>query len=236
MKNSVKKVALFCGIACIVMGSLLADAVQEEERVACGTREATQIEKIQLREARIKHMQEEKEEGTYGEEEMQSRSVDLAEKGSLWRSYSGAMHWVNVVGDYVEIEDGSQFLISSWDAWRTLGWYPTDVVVIAPNSNYYSIYDYEMHNLTTLDVVECDLLSGPYYYSPYRLEIVGIDYLLDEVILSDGTLWDISLWDWDIVNSWFLGDSIIVGVNDSYINPYILINVNCNNYACASLY
>ncbi len=249
MSKIIKNFALYLGLACVLVTSIQAETTNEGDRVEARARAMTKTERIEWREAVAKQIQEEKEISeeetttevdSEKEENFELKSiVQPEEKSSYLRGYDNAMHWATACsfdGSIVEIEDGSQFSVSYFDSWKTIGWLSSDVLVITPNSSLFSLYDYEIHNLTTWEVVECDLFAGPYLYSPYRLWIAGIDYLMDEVLLCDGTLWDISILDWNVLSSWYVGDSIIIGVNDSFINPYILINVETDNYATASLY
>jgi len=226
--NLIKSLAICCSVACMVIGSAYATN-DTEKRVEKGSRSMTVQEDIKLREDRSQQSEDK-------EQKESTSSEKLEPKGLSYREYAGVNHWatmISVLGGVVEIEGGTRWLVSYYDAYKTINWCLTDIIIIKPNSSFFSIYGYQLYNLTTGQKIEANLLDGPYYASPYRLSIIGIDYLLDEIILSDGTSWSISRF--DSIGRWICGDSVVVGVNNSIINPYILININVNTYVRASI-
>lgn len=152
-------------------------------------------------------------------------------------THEGAWHHpvsVSLIGDTLEIEDGSIWGVYSGDMHKTLNWLTGDLIIITPNHEWFSIYDYKVINLNTGAVVRVNLKLGPFYNGVYTHWIVGIDYYRREVLLEDGSLWSVSNWDQSIVNKWILNDTVIIGINDGFLsgsNPNIMINVNVLNYA-----
>jgi hypothetical protein len=137
----------------------------------------------------------------------------------------------------MELMDGSIWAINPNDAYKTMDWYTTDLVVITLNHKWFSSYDFRITNQTTGSSVQADLYLGPFdpaYGSPYTHWILGVDYYYNEVYLEDGSVWSMSGFDRSIVDNWIAGDTVIIGVNDGWLagsNPNILINVNMLNFA-----
>jgi len=105
-------------------------------------------------------------------------------------------------------------------------------LVITPNHAWFSVYDYVITNQNTGVAVQVNLVVGPLYNAVYRHYIVAIDYVLDHVVLDDGSVWTMT--DFTVMNQWVPGDTVIVGVNDGWFSssyPNILINVNTLSYA-----
>lgn len=161
----------------------------------------------------------------------------LLAKSLYYTMHPGAYHnpvSISIFGDTLEIEDGSIWAISSSDAYTTLNWFSTDLIVITPNHSWFSAYNFRLTNQNTGESVAANLYLGPFYNSPYTRWIASIDHYSHTVYLNDGSAWSMSSFDASIVNKWFINDTVIIGVNDGWLystSPNILINVNMLNYA-----
>ena len=77
---------------------------------------------------------------------------------------------------------------------------------------------------------------GPLYDSIYRRWIAAIDDYNNFVYLDDGTIWSMSWFDTSTIYSWNVGDTVEIGVSDSFLNPNFLLNVNSMTYASGKAY
>lgn len=233
----------------ITAAGLQADEVIEKKNVIAGERAASVKERTASRKARAVAVNKaEKEQGTApAEAKSVARSLRPSAKslarGVYLTTHPGAYQHpvsISVYGDSVELMDGSIWTIAARDAYKTLNWYPADLIVITPNHNWFTSYDFKLTNQTTGVSVAADMYLGPIdpaYNSPYTHWIVGIDYYYNEVYLEDGTIWNMSAFDRSTIDQWIIGDIIMIGVNDGWLsssNPNILINVNLLNWAAGS--
>lgn len=143
---------------------------------------------------------------------------------------------VGILGESLELEDGSIWSISSSDSYKTLNWLTTDVILIKPNHSWFSVYDYVLENQNTGATVRANLSLTPILFGHNSHWIISI--LGNEVTLEDGSIWYIPSYDMSQVRNYRLNDHIIVGTNDSWWTsgsyPNILINANEDNYVNAS--
>lgn len=173
--------------------------------------------------------------------QVQSRSCKSLSGGIYYTVHPGAYHYptsISSFGDTVGLEDGSVWTVSAADMYKIGGWYSNDVVVITPNHSWFSSYQYVITNQTTQDAVAANLYLAPFYRGEYTHWIMGIDYYNNVVYLEDGSRWWMSAFDSVITDRWYLGDTVIIGVNDSLFSssrPNILINVSTLDYAAGSV-
>ncbi len=138
---------------------------------------------------------------------------------------------VSFFGDSITLEDGSVWVTSGDDSYKTLNWLTSDLLVITPNHSWFSAYDYIITNQNTGVSVKVNLVLGPLVDAVYRHWIIAIDYISDNVWLEDGSIWKMT--DCTVMKQWQVGDSVIIGINDGWFSslyPNILINVNMLNY------
>ena len=153
---------------------------------------------------------------------------------SILPDYMPAIHTVYFSGPLsLELEDGSIWSIASSDRYLTEEWLSTDMVLIRPNT-FFSVYDYQLWNVNLGIKVRANLNIGPFIGGFYTNYIIDIDYHYGKVYMLDGTVWNVSFFDKEILACWIIGDPIIFGVRDSILNPYILINANTDSYIRAS--
>lgn len=231
---------IFLGLI-LFSAPLAADELNSEERIPVGARAVVRAEQVKMYEDRLTKMEEADEEDT------QDEGIDaqkIVKKGFQQATYvtthEGAFHFpkaVSYFGDTVELEDGSIWSVCSNDAYKTMNWLTSDLIIIVPNDSIFSSHDYKLININTGAKVKVNLYLGPIYNGAYTHWIVAIDYLYREIYLEDGSIWKMSSFDQSIVNQWIPNDTVIIGINDGLFsgsNPNILINVNMNNYSIGS--
>ncbi|GEM_PF-2159307 len=137
---------------------------------------------------------------------------------------------IGIAGDWIVSGNGCLWSVSYCDEWVAAGWWPGDVVYITQSEC--SVSGYIMINQTRSTAVHVSRDTSPHPFSSAVRTIIDIDPFYEEVMLSDGTVWDVTemchVW-----NHWCLGDQVILGVNSngySTYYPFILINVSMNPF------
>jgi hypothetical protein len=147
--------------------------------------------------------------------------------------FSPAMHSlaaVSAFGESLELEDGSVWKVSIYDAPKVAMWGSQEPVLITQNTSWFSNYQYCLVNQITGDVLEANLFLGPLKDGPYTRYIVSIDATRGELVLNDHTRWSVSSYDLSAFHDWMLYDTVILGHNSSWDSSSqgLLINVNMN--------
>lgn len=217
-------------------------AEEEQQHVPTGDRAESHEAYVQRQEARVNAQQEEKvaeEEAVAPKSlmtvESEAEDEELLAKKLYYTSHEGAYHRavaVTFIGDQVTLEDGSVWSVASFDRWKTLDWLTSDTILVAQNKWYFSSYKFMLINQNTGREVEVNMALGPVYAGYYTYWVTGVDYISGNIYLNDGSIWQISAFDYSIMDSWLVNDTVIIGVNESssIFNPNILINVNMLNY------
>jgi hypothetical protein len=262
MKFSQLTLKLMVGVV-VLTGSLYAEEETQQivqKQIEAGKRASTPAQLTQLQEKRLL----EASEGSVEEdtstaqptEEMlaisktlrendlkpmaKSFPKDILSKTTYTTSHPGALHYpasVSYFGATVTLGDGSMWNIYSGDRYLTLNWYISDLVLILPNHNLFSIYNYCLVNQQTGVSVQANLAVGPYYNGMNTYWIVAFDDYNNQVCLNDGSIWSVSSLDSYCLKSWYSNDTLIMGFNDDFyssIRPNILINVNTLNHVRAN--
>ncbi|ADI38236.1 hypothetical protein [Waddlia chondrophila] len=237
----------------LMSAPLMASDEEPEEHIQVGSRALGHAERVLIQEQKYElirklengdELTEEESECVLAEEEAEDGEVKskLIKKSAgtsttYYTSHEGATHHpiaVSLMGDTVQLEDGSIWIVSSEDRYQTFDWMTGDTIVIVPNHTWFSSYNYCLVNLNTGAKVKVNLSLGPIYNGIYTHWILAIDYSNREVYLEDGSVWKMSWWDSSIVNQWLPNDTVIIGINDGWFsgsNPNMLINVNMNDHA-----
>ena len=233
---------------------LVGDEVPPPDHVKVGDRALSHTEWVQAQENRHQFIQkiaseELIEEGnslTPVEPPKEESQADTQTEGLVakaaksaseyYTTHQGAFHHpiaISLLGETVELEDGSLWTVSSNDRYKTLDWMTGDVIIILPNSSLFSSFYYCLVNLNTGAKVKVNLTLGPIFNGIFSHWIVAINYSYREVCLEDGSVWKISTLDDSVLYKWLPNDTVIIGINSGWlssINPNMLINVNMNNY------
>ncbi|MBS0621207.1 MAG: hypothetical protein JSS61_07115 [Verrucomicrobia bacterium] len=167
-------------------------------------------------------------------------------KFSLTRSYyynpnSLSTHWLIGICDSnraIELEDGSHWEISPFDAHLIYTWRIHDLLVVSPNYSWFSSFDYYITNRSNNSCVKANLSVGPLLHSTYSHWIVEIDYLSGHVFLEDHSIWCVHPTDASLLIDWSVNDHMIIGEGNGCYSSYdqILINANMDNYARVKQY
>lgn len=180
--------------------------------------------------AELRSLTSEKKTGEESEEK-----IAKGNRSTYYTSHSGAIHTpigISYLGEFVELEDGSFWEVESGDRYKTLNWLTGDTLIIKRNSEWFKSHKYRLINVTTGVEVRVNLYLGPVYNGIYTNWIVAIDQTKGNLLLQDGSLWQLSFAESSEYRNWLSNDTIIIGVNDGWFMgtyPNLLINVNTNN-------
>lgn len=227
---------------------LSAEEGQAEERKPIGLRAIPKCEFVSIQEQRAKLAEEGVEETSEPTKKLKSAKASALGSSKLlntkasyyYTSHPGAFHYatsISVFGDTITLEDGSVWGVKSADAPIILSWLASDNLVISANNSFFSLYDYCLTNQNTGEAVRINLLLRPIYNSAYTHWIVAIDDYSDMVYLEDGSVWNISAFDGNVIYKWLVNDTVVIGINDGWLSstrPNILINVETMTYAKAN--
>lgn len=151
-------------------------------------------------------------------------------------------HWlagVSVLGDSLELNDGSIWKVSRYDEYKVLGWRSNDPLIITQNHRWFSNYQYRIINQATGSTLETNLFLGPLQYGEHTFYVHGIDYCQGSLILTnafgDMSYWEISDFDLDPFQDWSPSDPVIIGQNSGWDaeRNALLINVAIDNFVRA---
>jgi hypothetical protein len=150
-------------------------------------------------------------------------------------------HWLISISDTgrsIEIEDGSHWEVSPYDAYILSTWRREDSLVITPNYTWFGTYDYFITNKNNGTSVKADLYVGPIAFGQFSHWIINIDYLGGHILLENNMLWCVDPQDAHDLRNWALNDTVILGVNNSWFSSYdhILINVNNDDHVRVKQY
>ncbi len=130
-------------------------------------------------------------------------------------------------GDVVQLHDASKWEVQSSGRAKVLYWVQSDDIFIKPSFSWFSSYQYVLHNRTTNQAVEVNLINPPVPMGAYTFRIVNIDPYQRLVLLSDNTVWQVG--SDSNFSYWQIGQRLLVGVNNKWRTaqfPHILINVD----------
>ena len=252
MRNLLYK-ALICSIA-FSGSAVYANDDEEVRHIEPGTRPLAHIEFLKIQEERYEQdkifqqdpnapLKDEivitEDDGNSGSPFTATVKMPTPQTSVHYTTHQGAFHSplaVSMLGDVIELEDGSLWVVASGDTHKTLDWLTSDLLVITPNHSWFSSYMFCITNQNTGASVKVNLNLGPIYNGLFTHWIVSINYFTQEICLEDGSVWKLSGFDSGIFNKWLLNDTVIIGVNDGFLSsskPNILINVNTLTYSRA---
>lgn len=183
--------------------------------------------------------QEEKEESVGAARSLEKKEDEKARgiaKGYYYSSHGGAFchpKKVDLFLGQLTLHDGSVWSVSFGDTYKTTNWLKSDDLVIIPNGPF-SFYKYRIVNQDTLVSVDANIILTPYIGGYATYSIIAIDYILGNVWLNDGTVWEMTPFDNYILKSWLPGDIVLIGINDDYLHdlrPNVLINALTTTYS-----
>lgn len=235
-------VGLFASL-CLAQPVMAVDVLDENtETVSAGSKKLTEEEHQLLKEERFEKLEN-------GEEDERG---SLQTNGMYLTTHPMASHGIIKVSPYydrVVLNDGSVWevcydrdrsILSRWSSWN-------DQVTISP-AGYFDPTDYVLVSQRTgetvcVSLVEMEVVVGDPYYNGQRLWISTMDYLYDygcgcyfyQILLSDGSVWEVSTRDSARCSYMFPGDVVFVGVDEGVFAPThnILIHFNSLEYVHA---
>lgn len=151
-------------------------------------------------------------------------------------------HFFTLVGenrDWIGFEDGSRWKVPPENAGQVFSWRFNDSLIVTPNMSWGSSpYNYVIHNISanSHSQVYANLSLGSKTFGEFSHWVQALDRDHNQVILENGSLWDISSSDKESFDDWKVNDTIIIGIYDVWFSSYnrILINVNMNHYVRAA--
>lgn len=155
-------------------------------------------------------------------------------------THPGAIHIalnISPKGDTIELEDGSIWSTSHKDRSKTVDWLPSDVLTLTPNHSWFSNYGYRFTNQTTGSSIEVEITLGPVLGNMTTHRIFAIDNNKGTITLYDGSVWDMSWFDREVVSKFMVNDIVILGTNDGWwksFNPQIMFNISTLKHARCS--
>ncbi len=146
--------------------------------------------------------------------------------------------------DQIRLEDGSKWTVRPEHQQRLLDWMGGNqewikgdrlAITQAKRGIFQSQDDYKFsfYNVRTDKFIDVMCIEGPTLNSSYRRTIREFRALdgREILVLSDGTHWPLFDEYRGIWNKWQVGDSIMIGTNDTWApwgNPDLLINITCS--------
>ncbi|MBN2479540.1 MAG: hypothetical protein JXA94_04870 [Parachlamydiales bacterium] len=225
MKTLIK----FIVVAIFISSSLYAqDSVR---RIEPGSRKLTKSELYEINQAK-------KEELKQSENLNKKESSPLISGNTypplIFENDTHNITGISAFGDFLVIEDGSQWRIKQGYAQEVYLWKELDPIIICLNdsiiSSYFQGYKYKMINARTNTAIEVILELSPILENPYTIQVVALNPMTYEVLLSDNTYFKCDPSQYYLFQKWIPGDLIIVGTNlkKGWFNSFdnILINVN----------
>lgn len=128
----------------------------------------------------------------------------------------------------VEFLDGSIWQVPRCYSQKICEWRPGDTVLVTQNG---CTYAYNLQNLTAENKAPANLYLGPARNNCRTHVIDSINYSTGQIILNNGTFWEIAPSDVNIFDKWQPNDLVIIGSNEGHAfssYKYILINTNSN--------
>jgi len=237
-----KKEIFLKAIACsaFLITSLFADQ-NDEERVVIADNDKTfreEVAEIQQKNEEIQFIEEHQVTVTNPEEKVET----IVSGGYNENYYEGCYHFVATIGANgfnIDLLDGSTWDVHPRDRYIVSNtsnpWKDGDSILIGTSSHVFNnssekgSYRFEAYNRRTFSRVKIEPTGGPFASKCRAIS----DFGFNRVSLNDGSSWEISTFDAGMTRKWKVTHSIILGINntwDSSWNPYILYNVDTNQY------
>lgn len=251
MKKVVFNKMMFCLCSALLFTTTLRaeeEVPKEEERAPSEV--VTRIEENLFRELKAQEdeentqnqeqiPEEEKPVGFFAnDDEDNKQGEEVITNGAYYyTSHPDAYHHainVSADGSTLEMEDGSIWDIKWSDRNKALDWRSQHAIVLTPNHSWFSSYNFKFINLDTNEAVRANMILTPVLNNIKTHWIELIDYSARQILLEDGSIWQMSWFDQSVVNKFVQYDVVIIGTNDGWwrgSNPNILMVVKSQQYA-----
>ncbi len=171
------------------------------------------------------------------EERVEKESTQFA---SAYSSHPDSHFLKNIENDNgsLELEDGSQWEVSSFDVRQLRKWSQGEKIAITPNYSWFSSYDYYITNKSDGSYVRANLSKEPLKFGPQSHWIVDLDRYGGRIYLENNTIWHVDPKNYPLLKDWITSDHLILGTCDAWASPYdyILINTHGRDYVRVSQY
>jgi len=152
---------------------------------------------------------------------------------------SYVFHWISelaYLSDTLVMEDGSVWHINHSDRNTLKTWKISDPLVIT-QAGWFSSNKYKIVNKNSNTSVDANLSLGSTIDGQYSHRIIEVDRNRGEIVLGNGSRWNISYGDRNILADWLNNDTIIIGMNTAYFSggDFLLIDVEANSFVKANL-
>lgn len=139
--------------------------------------------------------------------------------------------------DTIQLDDGSIWRINSTNRSDLFLWKINDLVVISQNTSWFSSYRFSISNKTANSTVQAEITLGPILGGPNTHRAVSVDSFHGQLILDNGSVWEIAYADSSLFAGWLANDTIMIGKNRSWLSSgdFILIDIENNNFVRANL-
>lgn len=222
----------------VTVSMYASDETEKSQYIQAGTRAKSLAEHLAIQEKRVSEIEKIEQKAL----SQKSNAEMIASKAQYLTSHVDVIHFPFRLWEYnekIELNDGTIWTVALKDRWKLSQWLLSDAIVIFPNHYIFSTYNYILANQVTGDHVDVNLEeieilpTDPTFYG-YRHWIVQIDHFSNTMLLEDGSIWKVTLSDDSLIQKWFIGDIVIIGINDSWESlffPNILINFATCDYA-----
>ena len=131
--------------------------------------------------------------------------------------------------------DETIWTVSSRDAYIVRNWTKDMPVIIMPNHRWFSKHNYCLKNAVTNEIVPVTISQGPLIRHAIFIKEMS---RYGNVTLTNGSKWSVGFFDSrnSTYNSWCAGHAVFIGESGNWLSPYILLNINKNNYLTAKMY
>lgn len=153
--------------------------------------------------------------------------------------YPASSHWItsmSVLGDSLDIEDGSSWELDPWESSKAVYWKLKTPITITQNTAWFSKYYYRLVDQTTGQSIPANLKLAPFEDSEHANFISFLDRRQGGVALTNGLNFMVCPKDERVFSVWQEGQAIIIGTNAGWQNEtynLILINVYKNTFVRA---
>lgn len=154
--------------------------------------------------------------------------------------YPPATHFIAEISPYtdtIRLEDGSLWRTNSSHRDELLRWAANDMIVISQNTSWFSSFRFRLTNRTTQSYVHAEISLGPVLGGAYTHKAIAVDPYNGQIILQNGSRWEIAYADSATFSKWLINDTIMIGMNRSWFSTgdFILIDVESNSFVRANL-
>lgn len=139
--------------------------------------------------------------------------------------------------DTIRLDDGSLWRTNPSNRSDLFRWAVNDMVVISQNTSWFSSFRFRLTNRTAQSYAQAELSLGPILGGALTHRAIAVDPFNGQIILENGSRWEIAYADNSVFSQWLINDTIMIGMNRSWFSSgdFILIDVESNSFVRANL-